>query len=249
MSVGLVIVSHSEKLALGVVELAAQMASGVRIVAAGGTDGAVGAARIGTSLERIMDALDAADSGDGVLILTDLGSAVMTAESALEIMGDPLSAALADAPLVEGAVAAAVAAQSGAGLDAVRKAAETAWQPAVVAPAEGGSDGLGGPGAAGSGTEASAGQGGEGGDDAVCADLLLINPMGLHARPAAALAGALGGLAVEISINDVDGQSVMMLMTLAAGMGSRLRVRATGPDAGKAVDLVRSEVERGFGEM
>ncbi len=231
MSVGLVIVSHSEKLAAGVVELAAQMAPEVRIVAAGGTEGAAGeAAGIGTSLERIMDALGAADSGDGVLILTDLGSAVMTAESALEIIGEPRTAALADAPLVEGAIAAAVAAQSGAGLDTVRKAAEEAWRPADSAPGPIGSPGLDG-------------------DGVISADMVLINPMGLHARPAAALAGALGGMDVEISINDVDGQSVMMLMTLGAGEGTELHVRATGPDAEKAVDLVRNAVQDGFGEM
>lgn len=226
MSVGLVIVSHSAQLAAGVVELAAQMAPNVVLVPAGGMDGG----GIGTSLEKVMTALGLADTGDGAVVLTDLGSAVMTAESALEFIGSPASVVLADAPLVEGAVAAAVAAQSGASVDVVCKAAESALDPAgaplvpVVEPAE---------------TRA----------DAVTAVLTLINPMGLHARPAALLAGELGGMDVEIEINGVDGQSVMMLMTLGAGQGTELSVSAAGPDAQRAVDLVRREVEAGFGEL
>ncbi|MBG0739896.1 PTS-dependent dihydroxyacetone kinase phosphotransferase subunit DhaM [Paeniglutamicibacter antarcticus] len=253
MSVGLVIVSHSVKLAAGVVELAAQMAPAVKIVAAGGTTDGAGETVLGTSLEKIMDALNAAESGEGVLVLTDLGSAVMTAESALEIIGSPATTLLADAPLVEGAVAAAVAAQSGGNLDTVRRAAEEAWQPSLspdpdpdleaeadpAAPAVSGVLPKNSSPAGTSGLDA----------DEVTAELELINPMGLHARPAATLAGALGAMDVEIDINGVDGQSVMMLMTLGAGYGATLRVRATGTDAQQAVKLVRSEVESGFGEL
>ena len=267
MSVGLVIVSHSEKLAEGVVELAGQMARDITLVAAGGTEDSSGGIGIGTSLERVMDALSAADTGDGVLVLTDLGSAVMTAESALEFMGNPETIALADAPLVEGAVAAAVAAQSGASLAEVRKAAELALHPGgggtggeAPAGAESGPTGAGQTGAGPTATTTDTGgqdrptpdaanDGAELADGMVTADLKLINPMGLHARPAAVLAGGLGAMDVDIEINGVDGQSVMMLMTLGAGEGRELHVRASGPDAKRAVDLVRSEVEKGFGEI
>ena len=120
MSVRIVVVSHSEKIAEGAVELAAQMAPDVMMAPAGGTsDG-----RIGTSLEKVMAALEQVEGGDGVVVLTDLGSAVMTAESALEFAGSPPGVLLADAPLVEGLVAAAVAAQSGADVQEVRSAAE-----------------------------------------------------------------------------------------------------------------------------
>jgi len=123
VTVALVVVSHSEKIADGAAELAAQMAPDVSIVAAGGTpDG-----RIGTSLEKVMAALEQAAGADGVVILTDLGSAVMTAESALEFAGEPDGIVLADAPLVEGLVAAAVAAQGGADVHAVKRAAEAAY--------------------------------------------------------------------------------------------------------------------------
>lgn len=230
MSVGLVIVSHSAQLAAGVVELAAQMAPDVVLVPAGGMDDG----GIGTSLEKVMTALGEADTGDGAVVLTDLGSAVMTAESALEFMGSPDSVRLAEAPLVEGAVAAAVAAQSGASLDVVVKAAETALQSATAQVGT---------------SESQPAEAPAPSPAAVTAVLTLINPMGLHARPAAMLAGALGAMDVEIEINGVDGQSVMMLMTLGAGKGTELKVSATGPDAQQAVELVRKEVEAGFGEL
>ncbi|WP_113716490.1 dihydroxyacetone kinase phosphoryl donor subunit DhaM [Arthrobacter dokdonensis] len=250
MSVGLVIVSHSAQLAAGVAELAAQMARDVVLVPAGGTDDG----GIGTSLEKVMSALEKADGGDGVVVLTDLGSAVMTAESALEFMGDPENVVLANAPLVEGAVAAAVAAQSGAGLAVVKKAAETALDPAggaAGADAAGGAVGgapagrdpaVGLPAGATPTAQASP-------EGAVTAMLTLINPIGLHARPAATLAGALGAMDVDIDINGADGQSVFLLMALGAGQGTELHVTATGPDAQRAVDLVRTEVENGFGEL
>lgn len=247
MSVGLVIVSHSEKLAAGVVELAAQMAPDVVLVAAGGMDDG----GIGTSLEKVMTAMGLADTGAGAVVLTDLGSAVMTAESALEFLGSPETVLLADAPLVEGAIAAAVSAQSGASADGVCLAAETALSP-VRATAVGEVHGV-----EHQGNESQDGAAQDGGpqkaesqdDGAVTALLTLINPMGLHARPAAALAGQLGAMDVEIEVNGVDGQSVMMLMTLGAAQGTELNVCATGPDAQRAVDLVRSQVEAGFGEL
>ncbi len=234
MSVGLVIVSHSAQLAAGVVELAAQMAPNVALIPAGGMDDG----GIGTSLEKVMNALGLADTGDGAVVLTDLGSAVMTADAALEFMGNPETVRLADAPLVEGAVAAAVAAQSGASLDVVCKAAETALQAATPAP----------PATAGvSGVDLVLGGSRDG--EAVTAVFTLINPLGLHARPAAVLAGELGAMDVQIDINGVDAQSVMMLMTLGAAQGTDLNVSATGPDAKRAVELVRSEVAAGFGEL
>ena len=159
----------------------------------------------------------------------------MTAESALEFLGSPETVRLADAPLVEGAVAAAVAAQSGASLDVVCKAAETALQSRQPPPR--GRRRFRATPAPPAVTET------------VTAVLTLINPMGLHARPAAVLAGELGAMDVDIEINGVDGQSVMMLMTLGAAQGTELTVTATGPDAKRAVELVRSEVEAGFGEI
>jgi PTS hybrid protein len=125
VSVGLVVVSHSAKVAEGVVEMAAQMAGGVRIEAAGGTD----EGGIGTDATLIAEAIAAADSGDGVLVFADLGSAVLSAQLAIDELVDEQrrgSVRIADAPLVEGAVIAAIQASTGSSLDEVAEAARGA---------------------------------------------------------------------------------------------------------------------------
>lgn len=123
--VGLVIVSHSAKLAEGVTEIAAQMAGReLKLVAAGGLQNG----GIGTDAVRIGNAITAADSGDGVVILADLGSAVLSAQMAIEFLEEPLCARvrIADAPIVEGAVSAAIQATIGSPLGEVADAAEQA---------------------------------------------------------------------------------------------------------------------------
>jgi phosphoenolpyruvate---glycerone phosphotransferase subunit DhaM len=120
--VGIVLVSHSSRLADGLAELLTQIGScEVPVIVAGGTvDG-----RLGTSVDLVSAAISTADRGDGVVVIPDLGSAVLTVKSVLEGV-DTASVVLVDAPFVEGAVAAAVTAASGAGLDAVVRAAEEA---------------------------------------------------------------------------------------------------------------------------
>jgi len=119
--VGLVVVSHSATAAAGIVEVAAEMAADVPLVAAGGEpDGG-----IGTDADTIASGIEEADEGDGVVVLVDLGSAVMNAELAVE-MADA-TAELADAPVLEGAVNAAVhAAGPKATLESTVDAAEEA---------------------------------------------------------------------------------------------------------------------------
>jgi PTS hybrid protein len=120
--VGLVVVSHSARIAEGIVELAGQMAGQVRIEAAGGTDDG----GLGTDAGLIAEAIEAADSGDGVLVLVDLGSAVLSASMAIdELVTDDVRARtrIAEAPVVEGTVVAAVQASTGSDLDAVEAAA------------------------------------------------------------------------------------------------------------------------------
>ena len=121
--VGIVLVSHSARLAEGAADLAGQVSGGtVRVLAAGGTeDGA-----LGTSLEKVSQAVAGADAGAGVLVLPDLGSAVLVVRAMLED-GPGSRVVLADAPFVEGAVAATVTAAAGADLKTVAKAAEEAW--------------------------------------------------------------------------------------------------------------------------
>jgi dihydroxyacetone kinase phosphotransfer subunit len=123
--VGLVLVSHSERLAEGVAELARQLGGEqVPIEPAGGTDDG----DLGTSISKIGQAVRAADQGAGVLLLADLGSAVLTIKALMEDAAelDGARLALADAPLVEGAVSAVVTAAAGGDLAAVLASAEEA---------------------------------------------------------------------------------------------------------------------------
>ena len=112
--VGIVIVSHSQKLAEGVKELAEMMANNVHIEAAGGLDEGL----LGTSYERVKVAIEDVCGTDGAVVLMDMGSAVMTAEMVLEAMPER-KLVLADCPLVEGAVAATVSAIAGSSLEEI----------------------------------------------------------------------------------------------------------------------------------
>lgn len=227
MTVGLAIVSHSARLAEGVVELAAQMAPSVAIAAAGGTDDG----SLGTSFDRVQAAIEEADSGDGVVVLCDLGSAVLTAQTALDFAEAPERIRIADAPLVEGAVAAAVAAEGGAGLEQVVAAAESGPQGAArPEPTEGGGAVV------------------EPEDGAAVLELELENEHGLHARPAALLVRAAGGFEAEVTVNGVDASSLLRVLALGLDRGAIARFEATGPQAREAIAAIRELAESGFGE-
>ncbi|MET0989492.1 MAG: dihydroxyacetone kinase phosphoryl donor subunit DhaM [Glaciihabitans sp.] len=236
MTVGLVLVSHSAKIAEGVVDLATQMASGVALRAAGGTDDG----GIGTSFDKVMLAVGEADSGDGVVVLCDLGSAILTAETALDFLDDDLTARvrIADAPLVEGAVAAAVAAEIGGDLATVLAAAEQAGgapdAAADEAPATGASTSTG---------TASAEE-----PAAIAGEATLINPSGLHARPAAEFVKLASTFDASITVNGVDAKSLLRIMSLGVGIGATVRVEASGTQAREAVDALTALLASGFGE-
>lgn len=224
MTVGLVIVSHSTRIAEGVVELAAQMAASVEISPAGGTDDG----GIGTSFEKVQAALSAADSGDGVVVLCDLGSAVLTAETALDFADEPERIRIADAPIVEGAVAAAVAAESGASLEQVLAAAQD-QAPAAAQPA----------------TEQQAPA-----DSArpAVVEIELANRHGLHARPAAELVRTASGFDAQVTVNGVDAKSMLRVLALGLDRGAVVRFEATGAQAAEAIAAIELLAADGFGE-
>lgn len=248
--VGLVVVSHSAQLAAGVVEVAAQMAPNVTVVAAGGT--AEGG--IGTDFDAVTGAIERADGGAGVVVLYDLGSARMIAEMAVETADN---ARLADAPLVEGAVAAAVAAEGGeeggADVAEVARAAEsaanapgsTAPEPAPLAP------GTGSPAPETAPAESVL-------DVPSLAEataevtLTLTNKLGLHARPAATLARTMTGFDAAITVHfgaaTADARSVLALMSLGTKGGDQITVTATGPQADEALSTFQSMAADNFGD-
>ncbi|TPW76200.1 dihydroxyacetone kinase phosphoryl donor subunit DhaM [Schumannella soli] len=239
MTVGLVIVSHSAKIAEGVVELAGQMADGVTIVAAGGTD----EGGIGTSFDKVGAAIEAAESGDGVVVLCDLGSAILTTETALDFLDDSARAGveIADAPIVEGAVAAAVAARTGGDRAAVISAAASANGATADV-----SDAVSAAGAVASSDP-------DAGSDATSSDVhirrvTLVNGSGLHARPAAEFVKAASAFEAVITVDGVDATSLLRIMALGRGKGSELELTAEGRDADAALDALVALVESGFGE-
>ncbi|MFC4855761.1 dihydroxyacetone kinase phosphoryl donor subunit DhaM [Actinophytocola glycyrrhizae] len=238
--VGLVVVSHSAGLAAGVVEVAAQMAPDVVVVPAGGTaDGG-----IGTDFDAVTSALERAESGAGVVLLYDLGSARMVAEMAVEVADD---ARLVDAPLVEGTVAAAVAAQGGADLDDVANAAaEAVGMPGGPGAAEGLAgldiDIMGSQSIAAAAAPAAP----------VEVTVPLTNEIGLHARPAAMVARAMTRFDARVTVRfgeaTADGRSVLALMALGARGGDEVHVSAAGPQADEAVRTFQDLAARDFDE-
>lgn len=113
--VGIVIVSHSERLAEGVIDLTKMMADGIPIASAGGLEDGT----YGTSFERIRAAIDRVYSEDGVIVLMDMGSAVMTTRMVIETEETGRRVEMADCPLVEGAVTASVDAKLGQSIDEI----------------------------------------------------------------------------------------------------------------------------------
>lgn len=115
--VGIVIVSHSRSLADSVAEYTTIMAAGAKVAAAGGLeDGS-----FGTSFDKIYQAIDSVYSDDGVIVLMDMGSAVMTTEMVIEAYGSE-KVVMADCPLLEGAVVATIDALGGMTMDAIMEA-------------------------------------------------------------------------------------------------------------------------------
>jgi multiphosphoryl transfer protein len=235
--VGLVVVSHSAALAEGVVELAREMGGEeVRIESAGGLDDG----SVGTDAARVHAAIERAMSDEGVLVLMDLGSALMSAEMATEMLADGGPVLLSEAPLVEGAVAAAAAARGGSSLEEVAHEARGALAmkssqlgagevsaaeekaPAVEADAE--------------------------------ARIPVLNEIGLHARPAALVVELASRYDSDLRLAKAGGgasvsaRSLTGLMTLGARLGDELLATAAGSDAQEAIDALEELARGGFGE-
>jgi len=247
--VALVLVSHSRALAEGAAQVAGQMAPGVLIVPAGGTDDG----GLGTSFDRVEAALqDATAAGRSAVVVADLGSAVLTSESVLEV-ADPDVAArvrVADAPFVEGAVAAAVTAHGKADLATVLASAQAAGATFAVLPASaraavGAVAGVASPAPA---PEAATGPVAAD-DGSVRATAVLRNPLGLHARPAALIVRMLAPYDAKVQVDGVNAASVLDLMKLGAVKGDVLTITAQGPQASEAVGRLVADVEAGFGEV
>lgn len=241
--VGLVLVSHSRKLAEGAAELAREMGGPeVRIETAGGLEAPEA---VGTDAVLVLGAIERAWSEDGVLVLMDLGSAILSAEMALEMLPEERRARvrLCAAPFVEGAVAAAVTAKLGAPLERVAVEATGGLEPKLAH--------LGGP------QPPSPAEGAETFDRGAARSLRLVvqNPHGLHARPAARFVQTASAFDADVRIANlsaergpVTARSLNAVATLGVGKGDEIEVLATGPEAERALAAIRELAERGFDE-
>lgn len=245
--IGIVAVSHSARLGEAALELALQMVPGgnarVRVAAGAGTD-ADGTPILGTDAVAVSTAIDelAADC-DGVLVLMDLGSAVMSAEMALEFRMSDVPVRLAPAPFVEGLLAATVAAAAGGDLDLVAEEAAAALDakagqlvgeqpaapPSAPEPAEATDD-------TGRATRT----------------VRVRNPFGIHARPAAMIAEASSGADVRLHKlpdgPEAPAASLTRLLALGARQGEELQLTASGEAADATLDRLVAMFDDGFGE-
>lgn len=240
--IGIVVVSHSPALAEAAVALALEMVGGERppiAIAAGAGEGV-----IGTDAARVAAAIDEVANPEGVLVLMDLGSAVLSAEMALEFTATDTEVRLSDAPFVEGIVASVVLAAAGASLDEIEREARTAMDSkrGQLAPAAE-------PAAAPEPTAQTSAV-------ATSVEIELINPAGLHSRPAATIVQTVAGFDAVVSIINMTrgtgpatANSLMAIMALGADQGDTVRIEATGPQSADAVEALRALAADGFGEV
>lgn len=230
--IGLVVVSHSARLAEGVCELAEQVArGGVRLAAAGGSGDPEHP--LGTDAFGVLQAIESVWDSDGVIVFTDIGSAVLSAETALEMLDAERRGrvCLCPAPVVEGAVAAAAQAAAGAALaEIVEEAARAAGAKRIP-------------------------QAGEDRTATLDAVVTIGNPHGLHARPAARLVRLARRFQARVDVENVTRRTgpvsaagINGLLALGARRHDQLRVTSNGPDAAAALAEVRRFLETGCGE-
>ncbi len=247
MTVGLVVVSHSTQLAVGVVELVGQLTQGkTPLAAAGGGINDI----LGTSPDKILTAIQAVDSPDGVLILLDLGSAILSAEMALEMLDDEQRhrIALTYAPLVEGTITAALEASVGHTLAEVKQAAEQAANagqlqqlkpvstteeaPSVSSPT---------PPLAPADTS-----------PAMETSLTIANPTGLHARPASLFVQTAARFSAMVQVlthgQQADARSIIAVLSLGVRQGDTITLRASGNDAAEVIEALSQLVQANFYE-
>lgn len=245
--IGIVIVSHSKQLALGVRELAAQMVHGqVPIAVAAGIEDPENP--LGTDPIQVYEAIASVFSDDGVLVLMDLGSALLSAEMAIEFLPEAQQQKvyLCEAPLVEGAIAAVVAAAAGRDIHQVMAEARgallaKATQLGVV------SSPLS---VVSSNTPTTNGE-----SPTQEIRLIVSNRLGLHARPAAQFVATAARFQSQILVQNltrntelVRGDSINQVTTLGVRQGHELVITATGSDADEALAALQALFANNFGE-
>ena len=256
--VGIVIVSHSALLAAGVEELARQMTqTPVAIAIAAGINDPENP--FGTDALQIQAAIESVYSEAGVIVLMDLGSAVMNAEMALEFLTQEQrkNVRLCAAPLVEGAIAAVVEAASNASLERVLVSARNALTAKVAQ--------LGESSRGASGTDEKTGKYPARENLELSPNLevqprkpiqlTVPNHYGLHLRPAAKLVTTAARFQSEIKLQNlttksqtVSAKSINQVMLLGVRQGHEIAITAAGEDAAAALAALQELIEEQLGE-
>jgi len=243
--VNLILVSHSKKLADGVAEMVNQMTASesVKILTAAGTG--EDNQDLGTNALEIMEAIEAAYTEDGILILMDLGSAVLSTEMALDMVSDDMKAniSVCPAPFVEGAIAAAVQAGLGFDLSSVYKEAmqslkmkteqlpdlpETLPEEVITEKPISDRD-----------------------NNRREITLVIPNKQGLHARPAVLFVKTVGKFDAKVMVKNltenkgpVEANSLISVMTIAARQGNQVHITAEGEEKDAVIDALVNLFER-----
>lgn len=232
MNVGFVLVSHSPIVAQAVAELAAQMAPDVRMEAVGGSpDGG-----FGTDVNAVLEACDRVEEQcERVVLMADLGSARMAADMAIEMAGlaedSTPTRVIGPGPFLEGSVAGAAKAQTGAKLaDVVRTVASAldAWRDQIKP--EGNAH-----------LSASAGR-----PDGFQTQVTVVDSDGLHARPAALLSQLASEQPVQILINGVEADSMMDVLLLGVKQGDNVIISSPDPAGQEPVRIVAGALAAGM---
>jgi phosphoenolpyruvate-protein phosphotransferase/dihydroxyacetone kinase phosphotransfer subunit len=244
--VGIVLVSHSRALAKALLELVHQVASNdvpLAIAAGVGPE----RAEFGTDAIEITEAIQSVFSDDGVLVLMDLGSAILSAEMALELLPDEMKSKIrfCAAPVVEGAIAAGVQAGLGMDLETICREARQALGPKAEQLGE----------TEAMGTAPSEPLQEPAPEDFQEIELTLQNLHGLHARPAARFVQTAAAFSADVRVlnltsgkGPVSARSLNALATLGAVNGDVIAVRASGDQARQALDALSKLVHENFGE-
>jgi phosphocarrier protein FPr len=242
--VGMVVVSHSRALAESIVKLVSQVASPdtpITLAAGVGDDRQT----FGTDATEIMEAIERVFSPDGVLILMDIGSAVLSAQMALDLMPPEISSKVlvCSAPLIEGAIAAAVQINLGSSLEAVANEARQAIMPkqSMIGDV--------------SVVEEKIPDAGVPHAHELSEKVTLVNLHGLHARPAARFVQKASEFKSTITVKNltngkgpVSARSLNAIATLGAIENHLIEITANGDDAENAIRILKTMIEEGFGE-
>lgn len=241
--VSLVIVSHSARLAEGIYELVNQMSQGkTKIALAAGIDDIENP--IGTDAVAVMNAVESVYDSSGVLIMVDMGSAILSAEMAVDLLEPEVAKniRICAAPILEGAISASVAASAGLDIGTVEKEAHSSLGPkykalnqekylSTIDDTE----------------ESSLGE-----DDCVEFQWTVCNPHGIHARPSAAIVNLMSKFVADVEIIHCDerasAKSLNGVSVLGIRKGDTITIRATGSDAKEAVEEFKELARSNFGE-